>query len=112
MSRGYGRVQRSILEWLATEPAGCNKRRGLPNRNTIADAAKHVYETSEPTDAQLVATRRAIRGLAADRAVDVAFGAENPEKGRRLPRSTRVRECGGDGCEWCETGVPRYTGTW
>jgi hypothetical protein len=112
MSRGYGRVQRAIIDWLATEPGGRNKR-GVPVRSTIVQAAAHVYGTSEPTEAQLVAVRRAVRGLAAAGAIENERGWGRPRNGaRRLKLTTRVVECDGDGCEWCETGIPRYEGTW
>lgn len=51
MSRGLGAVQRAILEYLA---------QGVKRADVIAET---VYQTDEPTNAQIVAVRRAIRTL-------------------------------------------------
>lgn len=110
MSRGYGKTQRAILDYIATEPKGLNPY-GVPDHCTIAEVAAHVYG-SEPTEAQLVATRRAVRRLAADGTIEAAHSFVTPEVGRHLPERLQVQECDGDGCEYCAEGIDRFTGTW
>ena len=58
MSRGLGRVQRTIV---GTLTRGLSKR--YRPRYTIRSLAQRVYERAEPTEAQLSAVRRAVRGL-------------------------------------------------
>ena len=66
MSRGYGKTQQAVLAYLANDPAGRDED-GFPYASTIREIAVGVYGTVDaPSDAQLVAVRRAIRALVAD----------------------------------------------
>jgi hypothetical protein len=69
MSRGPGRVQNALLDWLSTDPKGTYGRAGSqslgPVDASITEAARAVFGVSEPTDAQRASVRRAARGLAA-----------------------------------------------
>lgn len=111
MSRGLGKTQRAILDFLASEPAGRHKKTGVPFHSSIAEVAAQVYGPA-PTDAQLVATRRAVRRLAADGHLEVQRSTVELEQARRSPLATYVLQCAGDGCEWCAAEIPRYTGLW
>jgi hypothetical protein len=64
MSRGPGRVQRAILNYLATDPAGYIAG-GAPDSVTVSAVAAVIFGTYRPTDAQRSSVRRAVRQLAA-----------------------------------------------
>lgn len=64
MSRGPGRVQRALLDWLRTDPEGTFGDSG-PVDVSITEAARAVFGVSEPTDAQRAPIRRAAHRLAA-----------------------------------------------
>jgi|SRR5829696_5099815 len=89
MSRGHGRVQRTALALLATTRYGYSVR----------DLARYVYSTHPPTAAQLVAMRRAVRGLLAEGAVaETDFLGERrialpaPVKRQRVSRQRTQRK--------------------
>src|SRR5258707_13135587 len=65
MSRGLGRVQQATLAYLRTDPEGRYGEDGPPGDVELHQVACAVFGTTEPTDAQKAATRRAVRSLAA-----------------------------------------------
>jgi hypothetical protein len=61
-----GRVQRALLDWLATDPEGTfgGAVSSGPVDVSITEAACAIFGASEPTDAQRASVRRAARKLA------------------------------------------------
>jgi hypothetical protein len=62
MSRGHGRVQRAILDYLATDPSGRYKS-GAPRDTPLYGVTCAVFGVSQPTDSQRASVRRAVRQL-------------------------------------------------
>jgi hypothetical protein len=63
MSRGLGRVQRAILDYLATDPSGRWDTSGFPIPTTVYRVTCAVFGVSQPTDSQRASVRRAARQL-------------------------------------------------
>jgi hypothetical protein len=61
MSRGHGRVQRAILDYLATDPGGLLW--GEPRAISLYRVTCAVFGVSRPTDSQRASARRAVRQL-------------------------------------------------
>jgi hypothetical protein len=64
VSRGPGRVQRALLDYLSTDPKGTFMDTG-PVDVSVTEAARAIFGAAEPSDAQRASVRRAARGLAA-----------------------------------------------
>lgn len=83
MSRGYGRIQRAILE--AVHEAGeATDYSGLPEGTTIRRLAWRIHGTALPTPAQHESIRRAIHRLRELGEVEIAYSG-NPLRVRRRP---------------------------
>lgn len=68
MSRGPGRIQRAVLDYLHSNPEW-NLRGIVPAKFTMLHLACHVHGVAEVTDSQLASVRRAVRTLAKTGAV-------------------------------------------
>jgi len=62
VSRGHGRVQRAILDYLAADPSGRLKS-GLPEYTSLYQVTCAVFGVPRPTDSQRASVRRAARQL-------------------------------------------------
>jgi hypothetical protein len=62
MSRGHGRIQRAILDYLATDPSGRYKS-GAARHTSLYRVTSAVFGASLPTDSQRASVRRAARQL-------------------------------------------------
>ena len=62
MSRGHGRVQRAIVDYLATDPGG-RFQWGEPRGISLYRVTCAVFGVSQPTDSQRASVRRAVRQL-------------------------------------------------
>ncbi|MEU0111495.1 hypothetical protein ABZ313_39960 [Streptomyces sp. NPDC006251] len=71
MSRGLGRVQRAVLAYVHSEPAGRSDVDGTPLAASVTGLARVVYGVEQPSDAQRAAVRRAARRLEAAGHVEV-----------------------------------------
>jgi hypothetical protein len=62
LSRGHGRIQRAILDYLATDPGGRYKS-GAPMVMPLYRVTCAIFGVSRPTDSQRASARRAARQL-------------------------------------------------
>ncbi len=62
MSRGHGRIQRAILDYLATDPGG-RSWLGTPKAVSLYRVTCAIFDVSQPTDSQRASVRRAARQL-------------------------------------------------
>jgi hypothetical protein len=62
LSRGHGRIQRAILDYLATDPSG-RVNHGIPKYTSLYRMTCTVFDVSQPTDSQRASVRRAARQL-------------------------------------------------
>ena len=95
---GLGRVQRRILDYLATNPAGFGGttvrdmesgeffKHGPPRGVTTRDIARHVYGVTEPSAPQLRVIQRAARRLETLKRVD-CWHAWSGDRERRYKNS-------------------------
>ncbi|MGV9884480.1 hypothetical protein [Streptomyces sp. NPDC003006] len=88
-----GKVQRAVLAYLRSEPAGRSRFDGAPNLTSVSQLARVVYEVTEPSDAQRAAVRRAVRGLQDQELIEVhRRGVGRTYRQRRAhPRRTYPR---------------------
>jgi hypothetical protein len=79
VSRGLGRIQRAVLDHLVS--LGENED-GIPRKAPVYQIAVAVFQTDQPTDAQVSSVRRAVRTLANSRKVvtdrDLRYPFEDP----------------------------------
>ena len=88
MSRGHGKTQRAILDYLARERGTYGVR--WSRVHDLVDAA--YPEATDSWDAKYVAVRRAVRTLGAEGAIEVGGGGPNPLRARRLLTEDEERE--------------------
>ena len=88
MSRGRGRVQRAILDYLATDPSG-TFRSGVPESTPLYRVTCAVFGVSRPTDSQRASVRRAARQLHRAGLIRVDERVWDYSRGRRYQRRSR-----------------------
>jgi hypothetical protein len=111
MSRGHGRIEQAILAHVATI--------GPYDRTPMRQLASLVYNTDEPTRAQMVSLRRAVQRLEGQGLVDSVRDSAYATPGRSYERrGRRAYWCTAQGEPWqskttpgrclhCEAGVPQ-----
>ena len=103
MSRGFGAVQRRLLEHLLTEDAGAYEQTGEPVWESVPTLAGMVYGNAGPSDAQCASVRRALRRLAQAQLVDVTRArVQRTYRQRRRHRSRYLTACAGPACLLCD----------
>lgn len=112
MSRGHGRVERAILDHVATTPP----LKGAP----MSQLASAVYGVDEPTRSQMVSTRRAVRKLESEGLVETWRDRCYSTPGRTYQRrGQKGAWCTAEGERWqlpdhpgrcfhCEDGLARH----
>ncbi|MFI8977115.1 hypothetical protein ACIGO9_29830 [Nocardia asteroides] len=103
MSRGFGAVQRRLLEHLLAEDAGAYEQTGEPAWESVPTLAGMVYGNAEPSDAQCASVRRALRRLADAQLVDLTRArVQRTYRQRRRHRSRYLTACSGPACPLCD----------
>jgi hypothetical protein len=88
LSRGPGRVQRAIMEYLASwDPP--YRDRAFPPEIWLSDLAAAIFDTGRPTRSQLTSVSRAVGGLAAAEKISAV---RKPRYDRRYAQSRRARK--------------------
>jgi hypothetical protein len=90
MSRGYGRVQRALLEAIETPEAMAPDSLGLPGRQGVSlhEVCRRLYDTTQPTKAQMEAARRAAHRLQHAGVLEIVHGSVVRVPPRRRARAT------------------------
>jgi len=114
MSKGYGRIQRGIID--ATEGEDRDED-GVPQWLSIEDLALHIYGSDKPTSAQREAIRRAAHQLAEDAKVEAQrwpiHDRDGGEVDQVFPAGTEFycrTPPGRDDCEGCAMGLEQLGG--
>jgi ferredoxin len=114
VSRGHGRVQRAVLECVE----GRSLESGFPAWVSVDDLCRYVHD-DEPTDAQRVSMRRAVRVLADAGDVQVVTGRVGEVERERHFQFSGTFRCRGADCFACakRSAWPSmisgpFTGTW
>jgi hypothetical protein len=112
VSRGRGRVQRAVLECVE----GPSLDSGFPAWVSVDELCRYVHD-DEPTDAQRVSMRRAVRLLADAGDVQIATGVVGETEQERRFESSGTFPCRGVDCfacspRWSYSISGPFTGRW
>lgn len=99
MSRGLGCVQRAVLDYLATNPAGLLEG-GAPREVPLSRVTMAVFGSDD--DVKLASARRAVRTLAAAGLVEIHGRFADRLNGRKYEQRRYSRE---DGGHWWEVTI-------
>jgi|1185.fasta_scaffold814945_1 hypothetical protein len=91
MSKGLGKTQRVILAYLDGDPSGHDKN-GVPWATPIDLIAVAIYGVANPTEAQMMAVRRAVRGLLLASHISASSAYESDRPGLEVRRVLTVYE--------------------